>query len=311
LARWIVSPANPLTARVTVNRLWQQFFGTGLVETAEDFGAQGERPSHPELLDWLAVEFVESGWDFKHIIEVIVTSATYRQTSAASPARWQTDPKNRLLARGPRFRLDPTALRDQALSISGLLVERPGGPPVRPYQPPGLWSSVNQNKDFEYHPSSGEDLYRRSLYTYWKRAVAPPLHTIFDAAGREACNVRARITNTPLQALLLMNDETFTEAARFLASRMLREGGETLTEKLAWGYRAATGHVPDAVDAKILADNHAFYLQHFHEHPAEARAFLSTGASPTPPETPDLPQLAALTATAHLLLSLDRVITRE
>ncbi len=309
LARWLVSPRHPLTARVTVNRIWSQFFGSGLVETAEDFGSQGSWPSHPELLDWLAVEFIESGWNVKHLIETILGSAAYRRSSSASPALWKQDPKNRLLARGPRFRLDATALRDQALALSGLLLEKPGGPPVKPYQPPGLWNDVNQNKDFHYLPGTGEELYRRSLYTYWKRAVAPPLHVIFDASGRETCNVHIRVTNTPLQALALMNDETFTEAARHFAERILREGGPTLSSRLAWGHRAATGRLPEPAAGAVLTGNYEFYLRYFGEHPLEMRAFLATGSSP-PSDSDDPTALAALTAVAHLMLNLDCTLTR-
>ncbi len=219
VARWLTDPANPLTARVAVNRTWQMLFGTGIVKTVDDFGAQGEWPSHPELLDWLAVEFRDRGWDTKRLLRLIVTSATYRQSSKVSPEGWKRDPENRLLSHGPRIRLSAEMIRDQALASSGLLVERLGGPSARPYQPGELWREL---ADTEYQRDSGTGLYRRGLYTFWKRTVAPPAMLTFDAAGREACMVRETRTNTPLQALNLMNDVTYVEAARVLAQRVLR-----------------------------------------------------------------------------------------
>ena len=223
LARWLVSPSNPLTARVTVNRFWQSYFGAGLVKTVEDFGSQGEWPTHLELLDWLAAEFVESGWNVKQLQKTIVMSATYRQSSRVIPELASKDPDNRLLARGPRVRLPAEVVRDQALAISGLLVEEIGGPSVKPYQPAGLWTELAGGRDYEQ--GHGNDLYRRSIYTFWKRAVPPPQMLNFDSAGREACTVRETRTNTPLQALNLMNDVTFVEASRKLAERMMTEGG--------------------------------------------------------------------------------------
>ena len=231
-AQWLVDPANPLTARVTVNRFWQMYFGTGLVKTVEDFGSQGEWPSHPELLDWLATEFVRTGWDVKAMQKLIVTSATYRQSSKVTPELLQRDPENRLLARGPRFRLPAEMIRDQALAVAGLLVEKLGGPSVKPYQPAGLWKELAM-QDMDYVQSKGDDLYRRSLYTFWKRTVAPPDDDDFDAAERETCVVRETRTNTPLQALDLMNDVTFVEAARVLGQRMMKEGGATPDARLA------------------------------------------------------------------------------
>src|SRR5204863_7051197 len=212
LARWIATPSNPLAARVAVNRFWQNAFGVGLVKTVEDFGSQGEWPSNPELLDWLAAEFVRTGWDMKALQKTIVMSATYRQSSKVTPELLQKDPDNRLLARGPRLRLGPDVIRDQALATSGLLVQKVGGPSVKPYQPPGLWQELAGGKGYE--PDKGDGLYRRSLYTYWKRTVAPPFMMNFDSPSRETCTVRETRTNTPLQALNLMNDETFLEASR-------------------------------------------------------------------------------------------------
>ena len=223
LARWLVDRGNPLTARVAVNRYWQSFFGFGIVKTVDDFGAQGEFPVHPELLDWLATEFMESGWDVKAIQKTIVMSATYRQASRVTPELLQKDPDNRLLARGPRFRLGPEVIRDQALAVSGLLVEKVGGPSVKPYQPAGLWQELGGGSG--YKQETGEGLYRRTLYTYWKRTVAPPFMVNFDSPNREQCTVFENRTNSPLQALELMNDVTFLEAARKLAERMMTEGG--------------------------------------------------------------------------------------
>ena len=218
-ARWLVDPSNPLTARVAVNRQWQMLFGQGLVRTTEDFGSQGDRPSHPELLDWLATEFIRRGWDVKSLDRLIVTSATYRQSSNATRQQIERDPENRLLARGPRKRLSAEMIRDQALAASGLLVERIGGPSVRPYQPSGLWQDLNGQT---YKADSGPGLFRRSLYTFWKRTVAPPAMVAFDASTRETCTVRETRTNTPLQALDLLNDVTYLEASRKLAERVLQ-----------------------------------------------------------------------------------------
>ncbi|MDQ3624057.1 MAG: PSD1 and planctomycete cytochrome C domain-containing protein, partial [Verrucomicrobiota bacterium] len=237
LARWLVDPRNPLPARVTVNRLWQAVFGTGLVKTSEDFGAQGESPSHPELLDWLAGEFIRGGWDVKAMMRLLVTSATYRQSSRLAPALCERDPDNRLLARGARFRLPAEFVRDQALAVSGLLAPRIGGPSVRPYHPPGLYEQVVATRFASgYVQGKGDELHRRSLYTYWKRSVPPPAMLAFDAPFREACTLRRARTNTPLQALNLMNDPTYVEAARFLAQRMMREGGATAEARLTRGF---------------------------------------------------------------------------
>ena len=255
-ARWLVDPANPLTARVTVNRFWQMFFGMGLVKTVEDFGSQGEWPTHPELLDWLATEFVQSGWDVKGIVKTIVMSATYRQSSKADAGQLERDPENRLLARGPRFRLPAEMLRDQALAVSGLLVEELGGPSVKPYQPAGLWSEMAGSSD--YPQDHGDKLYRRSLYTFWRRTIPPPSMMNFDAAGREACTVRATRTNTPLQALNLMNDVTFVEASRVLAERMMKEGG--INPGRSRCIRVSIGDGPPAGAARTAGPHRQFPL---------------------------------------------------
>ncbi|MDQ3624237.1 MAG: DUF1553 domain-containing protein, partial [Verrucomicrobiota bacterium] len=232
LARWLLEPEHPLMARVTVNRLWQMMFGRGLVETSDNFGIQGATPTHPELLDWLARDFVSGGWDVKQLLKKIAFSATYRQSSKAAPELLARDPQNLLLARGPARQLTAEMLRDQALAASGLLVEKLGGPSVKPYQPPGLWEEIAMGKP-RYEQGRGEDLHRRSLYTFWKRTVPPPAMTTFDAADRSYCTVRRQSTSTPLQALALLNDVQIVEAARLIAQRMLKEGGATLDAQLA------------------------------------------------------------------------------
>ena len=308
-ARWLVSRENPLTARVIVNRVWRDHFGVGLVKTVEDFGSQGEYPSHPGLLDWLAVEFMESGWDVKALHRLIVTSATYRQSSRATPEILQGDPKNRLLARGPRYRLDGFSIRDAALQAAGLLNRQVGGPPVKPYQPGGLWESLAANKGTRYPQSSGPDLYRRSLYTYWKRAVNPPRQLIFDAGGREACDVYVRRTNTPLQALALMNDVTFIEAARNVAERVLRTSGED-ADRIASMYRLVTARRPAGATSEVLVEGLTFFRNHYSDYPEAAKLLLTQGESPRDESIP-VEEHAAWTAVAHLVLNLDEAITVE
>ena len=309
LAQWLVSPDNPLTARVTVNRYWQMYFGTGLVKTVDDFGAQGEFPSHPELLDFLATEFIRSGWDVKAMQRMIVTSATYRQSSVVSESLLKLDPENRLLARGPRFRLRAEAIRDQALAISGLLEEKQGGPSVKPYQPAGLWEEVAYDKKMKYVRGAGDDLYRRSMYTFWKRAVAPPTMVIFDAGGRERCDVARRSTNTPLQALVTLNDVQFVEAARFLGERMIREGGREDKERLTYGWRLAVTRQPDALELDIMQKSLAKHREHYRNYSEEAKALVQIGEKEHTFRDPV--ELAAYTAIANLLLNLDETITRE
>ncbi len=262
LAQWLIAPNHPLTARVAVNRLWLQVFGTGIVKTAEDFGSQGEPPSHPELLDWLAVQFRDDGWDVKRFMKRLVMSAVYRQSSRATPEGLAKDPSNRLLARGPRFRLDAETLRDQALFTGGLLVESIGGPSVKPPQPSGLWEAVaytdSNTAHFTADTGAGK-IHRRSLYTFWKRTSPPPQMTTFDAPSRESCQVRRERTNTPLQALLLMNEEPqYIEAARGLAERTLREAGKTPDDRLTYMFRLATSRCPDATE---LAELSAAYTE--------------------------------------------------
>lgn len=310
LARWLTSRENPITARVVVNRIWQRLFGIGLVKTSEDFGSQGERPSHPQLLDWLAVEFIDSGWNVKHLYRLIATSKTFRQSSRITPKLHALDPENRLLARGPRYRMDGFALRDMALQSAGLLNRELGGAPVKPYQPAGLWSTVGNSAGDRYVPDKGGKLYRKSMYTYWRRAVNPPRQLIFDASGREVCNVRQRVTNTPLQALALMNDETFVEAARHLAARMLKQSDSTPTERLTHGYTLATSYQPDEQTLEVLADNLAFFVNHYQNDEQAAREFLSIGDSPAD-KSLDPSTHAAYAATAHLILNLDETLVLE
>jgi hypothetical protein len=308
LARWLVSPSNPLTARVMVNRLWQMYFGAGIVKTVEDFGSQGEWPMHPELLDWLATEFMRSGWDVKAIVKIIVTSATYRQSSSVSRELLQRDPENRLLARGPRFRLPAEMVRDQALAISGLLVEKIGGPSVKPYQPAGLWKELSGGED--YRQDKGEDLYRRSLYTFWKRAVPPPSMMTFDSGGREACVVRETRTNTPLQALTLMNDITYLEAARMLAQRMMTDGGADPAARIGFAVRLATARPPSSKKGGVLLRSFYHYLDNYQTHPEDARKLVSVGESPVD-EKLNVSELAAYTTVASLILNLDETVTKE
>lgn len=310
LAQWLVSRENPLTARVIVNRIWQEHFGRGLVKTVDDFGLQGEVPSHPELLDWLAVEFIESGWDLQAMHRLMVTSAAYRQSSVHSEKLNELDPENRLLARGPRFRADGFTLRDIALQASGLLREKVGGPSVKPYQPDGLWAVVAGSANQRYVPDKGEDLYRKSMYTYWKRAVNPPRQTIFDAGGREVCNVRMPRTNTPLQALVLMNDKTFVECARQLAQRVLTSEAKSDREQIEQMVRLATAHSADEETLTILAENLNYFRQHFSQQPEEAKELLAVGES-SRDESLDPAEHAAMTAVAHLILNLDEFVTIE
>jgi hypothetical protein len=311
LARWVVDPANPLTARVAVNRYWQSYFGTGIVKTAEDFGSQGEAPSQPELLDWLATEFVRSGWDVKAIQRLIVTSATYRQDSQAPATLRERDPENRLLARGPRVRLAAEMIRDQALAVSGLLTDKMGGPAVRPYQPDGLWEQLSAfagKKLFER--SKGPDLWRRSVYTYWKRTVPPPSMTIFDAPTREFCIVRRPQSSTPLQALALLNDEMYIETARKLAERMMKEGGATSANRLSYAFRLATARRPQIGEVAILQAGLNRRLAQYRSDRSAAEKLLAAGESPRDAKL-DVAELAAYTTAASVILNLDEVITRQ
>lgn len=306
-ARWLVDPKHPLTARVAVNRAWQMYFGTGLVKTVDDLGAQGEWPSHPELLDWLATEFVRTGWDVKQLQKLIVMSSTYRQASKVTPDLWQRDPENRLLARGPRVRLSAEMIRDQALLASGLMVEQQGGPSVLPYQPEGLWKDLTGT---DFVPEHGESLYRRSMYTFWKRTVAPPGMVMFDASTREACTVRETRTNTPLQALNLMNDITYIEAARVLAQRAYREGGSTSADRLGRAFQLVLARKPRPAEQALLIKAWEYHLERFTKTPADAQAFAQIGET-APEATIPAPELAAYSAVAQMLLNLDEAVTKQ
>jgi hypothetical protein len=307
LAQWLVSKEHPLTARVTVNRLWQSIFGTGLVRSSEDFGAQGELPSHPELLDWLAGEFMSSGWDIQHLLRLMLTSQTYQQSSRLTPALIALDPENRLLARGPRFRLHAEFVRDQALAAAGLLSVRVGGKSVRPYHPQGLYEMVAAGNT-TYVESKGDDLHRRSLYTYWRRTVPHPAMIAFDAPGREVCAVRRSRSNTPLQALNLMNDPTYIEAARHIAGRMIK-AGSTLPAQIQHGYLTLLAREASAAELDVLTRAYERTLTDFTANPKAAHGLLNTGV-PIREEGIPLPTLAAMTSIASTLLCLDETITK-
>lgn len=311
LAQWLVSSQNPLTARVTVNRLWQQVFGSGLVKTSEDFGSQGAPPSHPELLDWLAQEFIRSGWDVKHLMTLMVTSATYRQQSQLTPELRQRDPENRLLARAPRIRLPGEIIRDQALAASGLLVEAVGGPSVKPYHPAGLYEQVTAGKGYNlYTQDHGDNLRRRSMYTYWKRSVPHPAMLLFDAPFRETCTLSRPRTNTPLQALNLMNDPTYVEAARFLAQRMMRGGETTVQSRLVLGFRLLLTREPKAAELAVLEAAYKRAFADFQSDGEAAKRFLTVGDAGIDANL-DQAELAAFTSVASTLLCLDETVTKQ
>ena len=305
LARWLVAPQNPLTARVTVNRFWQQIFGRGLVKTADDFGLRGDLPSNPELLDWLAVEFRESGWDVKHLLRLIVTSDTYRQSAAVTPELRELDPENALLARGPRFRLDSRTLRDQALFISGLLVEKQGGPSVAPYQPPGIWEDMSFGKN-HYVQSKGDDLYRRSLYTVWRRSVGPA--DFFDVPSRQVCTVNLVRTSTPLHALTTLNDPTYVEAARVWAGRLSAFRGDAV--RLRKAFRQAVSRTPDKAEIAQLRNTLNHLRTHFAEHPNDARKLIAVGDTPTSANL-DPNEYASWTSICLLILNLDETLSKS
>ncbi len=313
LAEWLVSPSHPLTARVAVNHFWQMYFGTGLVKTAENFGSQGEPPSHPELLDWLATEFVRTGWNIKAMQRLMVTSSTYRQSSRASRELIERDPENRLLARGPRFRLPAEVIRDNALAASGLLNGEIGGPSVFPYQPKGLWEEMAFGEGFSaqtYTPSHGKDLYRRSLYTFWKRTVPPPSLVTFDAPDREKCTARRLLTNTPLQALVLMNDPTYVEAARALAQRTLQEAGTATAQRVRYAFLLATAREPGREELRLLQRLAREQLSHYRRDREAAAKLIETGESVFDPRL-NPAELAAWTTVASAILNLDETITKE
>ncbi len=306
LAQWLIDPNHPLTARVAVNRYWQILFGAGLVATTEDFGSQGRLPTHPELLDWLATKYVDSDWDTKALLRMIVTSQTYLQSSTTQPEMLEADPENRWLGRGSRFRLPSHTLRDQALSLAGLLVEKVGGPSVKPYQPPGIWQDFSFGK-IRYTQDKGPKLYRRTLYTFWRRSVAPT--NIFDNSDRQACSVRLRRTNTPLHALILLNDKTFVEAARAMAERMLRDTQQSPSQRLATAFRMATSRRPTAEEEEILAATLQRALDYYRQHEADAKELLGVGESKS--TMANIMDVAAYATVMNLILNLDEAMTRE
>ena len=314
LARWLVDPSHPLTARVAANRLWQLHFGSGLVPTPEDFGAQGEPPTHPHLLDWLAGELTRLKWDVKAFQRMLVTSATYRESSKVTPVLLQKDPDNRLLAQGPRLRLPAEMIRDQALAVSGLLVESAGGPSVKPYQPAGIWNEIAGGATGAYkkgyEQGTGDHLYRRSLYSFWRRTIHPPGMEVFDAPSREVCAARRERTNTPLQALTLMNDVTYVEAARSLAQRLMREGGPTDEDRAGFGFRLVTSRQPQPAEIEVLTRGLRRHRSTYRNDPEAARRLVRVGHSHLDPET-DAVELAVHTAFANGLLNLDETIHRE
>jgi hypothetical protein len=313
LADWLLDPNHPLTSRVAVNRFWQMVFGIGLVKTSEDFGSQGEPPSNPELLDWLATEFVRTNWDVKGILKLLVTSSTYRQSSKVSKELHDRDPENRLLARGPRARLQAELVRDNALAVSGLLSSQIGGPSVLPYQPAGLWEELAFGDVYSYQTyvqDHGDKLYRRSMYTFWKRTAPPATLTIFDAPDREKCASRRPVTNTPLQALALLNDPTYVESARALAQRTIKEAGPSPDQRLRFAFRLATARYPDARELAVLRAAYQKQSSIYSADPQSAAKLLTIGESVPDAAIPP-PQLAAWTNVCSIILNLDETITKE
>ncbi|MFK7925380.1 MAG: DUF1553 domain-containing protein [Bacteroidia bacterium] len=313
MAKWLFHPDNPITPRVTVNRYWQMIFGHGIVKTPEDFGNQGALPSHPAFLDWLAVEFRDAGWDNKHIIKVMVMSATYRQDSRITPKLERLDPDNLLLARGPRYRLPAEMIRDQALAASGLLVDKVGGPSVKPYQPEGLWEETTGGGGGSlaaYKQDSAANLYRRSLYTFWKRTIPPPNMITMDATRRGICEVKRQATSTPLQALVLLNDPTYLEAARLLAGRMIQEGGEQSADRIAYGFRLLTARTPDTDETQKLQAFLDQQYQRLQAEPEAVESLLNIGESSLDQDI--IPaELAAYTLLASSLLNLDEAVSKS
>jgi len=311
LAKWLLLPEHPLTSRVTVNRFWQEVFGAGLVKTTGEFGVGGDLPTHPELLDWLAVEFRESGWDIKKLFRLMVTSATYRQSAATTPEKIERDPHNNLLARGPRFRMDGEMIRDNALAVSGLLVPKLGGPSVRPYQPDGVWEAVAMigSNTRDYKADSGENLYRRSMYTFWKRAAPPASMETFNAPSREVCTVRRERTNTPLQALVTLNDTQFVEAARRLAERTLKEGGDADASRLDFLMRRLVSRSLTEQERPVVERSLASLLGYYREHADDAQKLVAVGESKADASL-DVPTLAGWTMLTNELMNLDEVVNK-
>jgi hypothetical protein len=321
LAEWLCSANNPMTARVVANRLWKQFFGTGISKILDDLGSQGGWPTHPELLDWLASEFMSPtpalepmghparAWDIRHMVRLVVTSQTYRQSSLSRPQLDEEDPYNRLLARQSRFRVEAEIVHDNALAISGLLVERLGGPSVAPYQPDGYWAPLNFPRR-EYVIGSGDDLYRRGLYTHWQRTFLHPSLAAFDAPSREECTANRVLSNTPLQALVLLNDPIYVEAARVFAENALRQKAASLEDRIAWAWQRALARPPRPDEVKVLADLEREQLARYAQDHDSAAELISTGASSVPKDLAPA-QLAAMTSVTRAILNLHETITRN
>lgn len=310
-AQWLLRPDHPLTTRVTVNRFWQEVFGTGIVQTTGDLGVSGELPSNQELLDWLAVEFRESGWDIKKLIKLMVMSATYQQSTVVTPEKLDKDPANRLLSRGPRYRMDAEMVRDNALAVSGLLVAKLGGPSVRPYQPDGVWEAIAMlgSTTQRYTRDSGENLYRRSLYTFIKRMAPPASLDIFNSPNREACLVRRERTNTPLQALVTMNDEQYVEAARRFAENILQQGGQSNEQRLQWAAKHLLAREFRGEELQILNESLEQLAAFYQAHPQDAGELIGTGES-VPDASLDAATLAAWTMLCNQMMNLDEVLNK-
>jgi len=308
LAQWMVDPANPLTARVAVNRVWRTHFGRGLVATEEDFGTQGKLPTHPALLDWLAGHFIDSVWDVKALHKLIVMSQTYQQSSVATPELLARDPENLLLSRGPKHRLQAEEIRDNALAVSGLLSHRLGGPSVRPYQPDGLWEEAGTGK--HYVQDKGEGLYRRSIYTFWKRTSPPPSMLLFDAPTREVCTARRETTTTPLQALVLMDDPQFVEASRVLAEQLVRQYAQDVQARIVTGFRLMTGRQPKPTEEAILRRLYEEQSKNFQNSPEAAEQYLRIGEHPLDHLLP-VQQVAATAVLTSTMMNLDEFVTER
>ena len=309
LAKWIVDPENPLTARTFVNRMWKLYFGHGLATPLDDLGAQGTEPTHPDLLDWLALEFIESGWDIKHMVKTITMSAAYRRSSASTPELKKLDPYNKLYARQSRFRIEAELVRDNALEISGLLVHRVGGRSVKPYQPAGYWRHMNFPVR-EWDAENDDNLYRRGIYTWWQRMFLHPAMLAFDAPSREECTVERPRSNTPQQALVLLNDPTYVEAARAFAVRMLSEGGDDFASRVNWAYQQALSRDVRPDELGVIQSLFEKHRAEYGADPQAAGNLVQTGASDPPAEYP-VAELAAYTSLARVILNLHETITRR